>query len=123
MLIEYFLSQSLKDPLLVLAGFLFQNLTPINMSKCHVTRQWLVTETTRATIILDEILEKSKEFNGSQMESYKSSIKSAIVALRMIRYFSIPYDPEAACSKENCCRRSKPYHWYASNPEFPEGQE
>lgn len=93
------------------------------MSKCHVTRQWLVTETTRATLLIEEILSKSKEFEGAQFESYLKSLQSANVALRMIRYFSIPYDPDKPCSKPNCCRDKKAYHWYADEPEFPKGQE
>lgn len=104
-------------------GVLCITRNPINMSRCNVTRQWLVTETTRATLLLEEILTKSKEFEGEQFQSYIKSIQSSLVALRMIRYFSIPYDPDKPCSKENCCRKKKDYIWYADDPEFPHGQE
>ena len=70
-------------------------------------------------MLLESILEKSKEFEGEQMESYKSSIKSALTGLRMIRYFSIPYDPDKPCSKSECCRKKKSVYWYADDPEFP----
>jgi len=88
------------------------------MSKCNVTRQWLVTETTRATLLLETILEKSKDFEGEQMESYKSSIKSALTGLRMIRYFSIPYDHNKPCNKVDCCRHKAVKYWYADDDEF-----
>lgn len=104
-------------------GVLCFNLNPINMSRCNVTRQWLVTETTRATLLLEQILEKSKDFEGEQFQSYLNSIRQSLTALRMVRYFSIPYDPEKPCSKSNCCRTQKAYHWYADEPEFPQGQE
>lgn len=89
------------------------------MSKCHVTRQWLVTETTRASLLIESILEKSKDFEGAQMDSYRDSIRSAITGLRMIRYFSIPYDPDKPCSKADCCRHKITKYWYADEDEFP----